>query len=84
MSESSLVEQGGARTAHQNKAALKGSNNCALFNLQTRFDFPDIFLRKVSAELGWKFHPTCNIPSCRTEEGFQINYIEKKRTNGVL
>lgn len=55
VSESSLSEQGGAMIAHKNKAALKGSNNCALFNLQTRFDFPDIFLRKVSAELAWKF-----------------------------
>jgi len=40
---------------YQNKTALKGLNNCALLNIQNRFDFPDIFLREVSAELAPKF-----------------------------
>lgn len=41
--------------AYQNKTALKNLNNCALFSIQNRFDFPDIFLREVSAELALKF-----------------------------
>lgn len=55
MSDSSLVEQEGAMRAHQNKPTLKGLNNCVLFNIQKRFEFPNIFLRDLSAELALKF-----------------------------
>lgn len=54
MSDSSLVEKGAMR-AHQNKPTLKGLNNGVLFNIQKRFEFPNIFLRDLSAELALKF-----------------------------
>lgn len=55
MSDSSLVEQGGAMRAHQSQPILKSENNCVLFNIQKRFEFPNIFLRDLSAELALKF-----------------------------
>lgn len=55
MSDSSLVDQEGAMRALQSKPMLKGFNNCVLFNIQKRFEFPNIFLRNFSAELAFKF-----------------------------
>lgn len=55
MSDSSLGEQEGAMRAHQNKPILRSWNNCVLFNIQKRFELPNIFLRGLSAELALKF-----------------------------
>lgn len=54
MSDSSLVEKGATR-ALQNKPISNGLNNCVLFNIQRRFELPNIFLRNLSALLALKF-----------------------------
>lgn len=77
ISESSLVEQEGATIAHQKKTALKDLNNCALFNIQNRYDLPDFFLREVSAGLAVKFQ-VAELRKC-----LRSNYNIKRKANGV-